>query len=214
MPSSQESYNRGVEDFQETLRRAKAGDRGAIDALMHAQLPGLRAFIRLKSGRVLRERESCSDLVQTICRSVLESIDRVECSDESSFRNWLFTVAERRIINRFEYHSAAKRDPRLEVPLDGKSSRSNDFAGLLGAYDALGTPSRHAAAREEVERIETAIDALPTEYREVLIRACIQKQAHEAIANELGRSRESTRKILSRARAKLAILLREKNRGS
>ncbi|MCA8972176.1 MAG: hypothetical protein KDC95_20480, partial [Planctomycetes bacterium] len=55
--------------FRTLLADARRGDRTAIEALLESQLGGLRAFIRLRSGNALSQRESQSDLVQTVCRS-------------------------------------------------------------------------------------------------------------------------------------------------
>ena len=194
--------------FRTLLEDARRGDRNAIEALLESQLGGLRAFIRLRSGNALRRRESQSDLVQTICRSVLENLEHAECADERSFRNWLYTVAHRRIINRIEFHRAQKRASAREVAFAPEDGNGHDAIPALETYDGSRTPSRCAEAREEVLRIEAAIDRLPKEYRDVLIGACIQNRSHEDIATSVGKSVLATRKILSRARAKLAIDLR------
>lgn len=193
-----------MQDFRARLQRAKQGDREAIDALLSDHLGGLRAFVRLKCGRVLRQRESCSDLVQTVFRSVLEGLGEADCEDERSFRSWLYTVAYRRIVNRVEFHTAQMRDADREVEWHDERGH----AGLLSAYGDLSTPSRHAAVREEVARLEEAMDRLSDEYREVIIEACLLRRSRAEIAEATGRSEVAVRKLLSRARARLALELR------
>lgn len=176
-----------------------------MEALLEEHLGGLRAFVRLKSGQMLRRKESCSDLVQTVCRSVLEGISSAECEDERSFRNWLYTVAYRRIVNRVEFHVAKMRDANREV--DSWHERPED-KGLLAAYSSLATPSRHAEVREEVARLEAAMDQLPEDYRDVIVDACLLMRSRAEIAARSGRSEVAVRKLLSRARARLAWELR------
>ena len=43
-----------------------------MQRLLEEHLPRLRAFIRLRTNQAIRARESCSDLVQSVCREVLE----------------------------------------------------------------------------------------------------------------------------------------------
>ena len=183
------------------------GDQAEIEALLASNLGGLRAFVRLKSGQLLRRRESCSDLLQTVCRSVLEGLPNADCEDERSFRNWLYTVAHRRIVNRVEFYSAQMRDSAREV--DHWEERPSD-RDLLSAYSQIGTPSRHAAVREEVVRLEAAMDRLPDDYREIIIEACLLLRSRAEIATSTGKSEVAIRKLLSRARARLALELRER----
>ncbi|HLU38683.1 MAG TPA: sigma-70 family RNA polymerase sigma factor [Planctomycetota bacterium] len=69
------------------------------------------------------------------------------------------------------------------------------------------TPSRHAIAREELERVERAIAALPEAQQEVVVLARIAGLSRRAIAAELGRSEEAVRMLLHRGLAKVADVL-------
>ncbi len=44
-------------DNETLIGRAARGDRDAIDLLLEGHLPGLRAFIRLRAGQVIRQRD-------------------------------------------------------------------------------------------------------------------------------------------------------------
>ncbi|MFG0318618.1 MAG: RNA polymerase sigma factor [Planctomycetota bacterium JB042] len=190
--------------FEHLLRRARLGDADALEELLARHLDPLRAFVRLKSGRLVRERESCSDLVQSICREVLVDISELDCEDESAFRSWLFSVAFNKILHRVEYLNAQKRDAAREVPLEGAPSA----ADVLRTYGTLATPSRHAEAAEEMARIEAAFDRLPEEDRALILEARLVGRSAREIAHDRGKSEEAVRKALSRARARLGILLR------
>jgi RNA polymerase sigma-70 factor, ECF subfamily len=191
-----------MEPVTETLvARARAGDRGALETLVVAHLPTLRAFVRVQAGRRLREQESCSDLVQSACREVLEDLSEFEYRDEAAFRRWLYTAAERKVQDRARFHHRARRDVRREQPLPGGD------AGVLGCYASFCSPSQAAIANEEQERIERAIDQLPASYREALRLRHVVGLSNEQIANELGRTPEYARMIVARARHKLGLLL-------
>jgi RNA polymerase sigma-70 factor (ECF subfamily) len=183
------------------IERARSGDRGAIEALVVAHLPALRAFVRVKAGQELREQESCSDLVQSACREVLQDLSGFEYRDEVAFRNWLYRAAERKVLDRARYHHRARRDVRREETLPGGD------AGLLGCYASFCTPSQEAVAQEEMARIESAMDELPASYREVLRLRHVIGLSNQEIASQLGRTPEYARMVLARARHKLGDLL-------
>lgn len=183
------------------IERARAGDRGALEALVVAHLPALRAFVRVKAGRDLREQESCSDLVQSACREVLADLPGFEYRDEAAFRHWLYRAAERKVLDRARFHHRARRDVRRQESLPASE------AGLLGCYASFCTPSQQAIAHEEMARIESAMDQLPASYREVLRLRHVVGLSNEEIANQLGRTPEYARMVLARARHKLGILL-------
>ena len=187
------------------VRRAKAGDADAAGELLRQHLPGLRAFVRLRHGALLRARESSSDLVQSICREALGDLGDLRGDDERSFKRWLYACALHKLAGRREYHRAERRDADREVALqpDGDAS----YAELLAAYAPVSTPSQDAAAREQVERIEAAFDRLPENYREVLIELRLRGLSTRELAAKLGKTEEAVRHLLFRARARLAMLL-------
>src|SRR5258705_6880905 len=82
-----------AEDSVRLAERAAAGDRAALDELVVRHVDGLRAFVRLRVGPELRARESSSDLVQSVCREVLQDARRFQHAGESAFKSWLYTTA-------------------------------------------------------------------------------------------------------------------------
>ena len=189
--------------IEELTAAAAAGDRAALEALIERYLPDLRAFVRLRSDERLRQRESSSDLVQSVCRELLQHADRFQHPDEAAFRRWLFTTALRKIRDRQDYHLAARRDARAEArPASESAARA-----LLERFSGVLTPSRVVAARDEVARIEHAMDALPEEYREVITLAHLLGLSRAEIAVETGRSEGAVRMLLHRALARLAAEL-------
>ncbi|MFG0315675.1 MAG: RNA polymerase sigma factor [Planctomycetota bacterium JB042] len=193
--------------FDALYRRAEAGDPEAVDALLSRFLPGLRAFVRLRSGRLVRTRESASDLAQSACREVLQNLDRFEHGGEAGFRYWLYTTALRKIQKRAEYWRAEKRAAAREVPLLPADEESDEC--LLDAYRSVATPSRHAMAREELARVEAAFDALSEGDREIIVLARVCGMSHAEIGERLKKSAGAARVQLHRALGRLADELEE-----
>lgn len=182
------------------VSRASQGDPVAVDALLAEHLPGLRAFIRLRMGKELRMRESCSDLAQSVCREVLEHIDRFRYPGESGFRQWLYVEAQRKISNRVQFHRAERRDVAREV----RAPTQADDLRLGDLYRSTLTPSRKLLAKEQIERLEEAFDVLPDEYREVVVLSRVVGMSRAEVARHMNRTEDSVRNLLHRALSKLA----------
>jgi RNA polymerase sigma factor (sigma-70 family) len=78
---------------------------------------------------------------------------------------------------------------------------------LAEQYARLGTPSRHAIAREALARVEAAFDRLPEDYREVIVLHRIAGLSHREIGERLDRSEIASQRLLARALARLSTLL-------
>lgn len=190
------------QDAHSLLEQAESGDVAALDSLLVHYLPGLRAFVRLRTGPMIRARESSSDLVQSVCREVLQKKGRLKHGGEQGFKRWLYKTALRKIADRQDYYQAAKRDVRREAPREDQHSRE-----LLAGYQSICTPSRQVSAREQIQRIEAAFDTLPDPQREVIIASRLLGVSHAELATRLGKSEGAVRTMLSRAVARLADAL-------
>ena len=193
------------EDSATLAERAASGDREAVELLLERHLPELRAFVRLRAGEALRQRESTSDLVQSTCREVLAHMDRFRFPDDTAFRRWLFVTAQRKIADRFDHFAAGKREVAREERL--QSVGDAQFERLASCYRRFSSPSRRALVRDEIERLERAFDQLSDEQREVVTLAHLAGLSRAQIAEQLGKSENAVRIVLHRALARLAELV-------
>ena len=99
-----------------TLRGVRFGalatGLGALIAAILLSTPAgmLATNFQRHQGQVLFYRESASDIVQSVCREVLQNMERFRHPSEAAFKRWLFKTAVRKIAHRREYYGAAKRD--------------------------------------------------------------------------------------------------------
>jgi RNA polymerase sigma-70 factor (ECF subfamily) len=184
--------------WSDSLPRATRGDRRALSELLVSYLPRLRAFVRLRAGPLARAHDDTGDLVQSVCREMLAQAERLEFDNEAAFRHWLFTQATYKISKRARYQTAEKRDARRVERLD---------SDLAACYSAFASPSEHAAAREQVERVEAAFDGLGERERELVSLAYVVGLSRAEIGARLGLSEGAVRTALHRALARLAALL-------
>lgn len=179
------------------LDAATAGDECAMNVLVDECMPRLHAYVRIHMGLELRAREGSLDIVQSVCREVLESVDSsFEFRGRAPFLSWLFTVTLNKLRKR---HRDIHRDKRDVDRERGDGVSDVDAAGYVSL-----TPSRAVIAREDLERLEQAFDQLPTDYREVITLSRIIGMSQAQIAERMGRSEAAVCKLLGRALTQLA----------
>jgi RNA polymerase sigma factor (sigma-70 family) len=182
-----------------------------LDRLLEEHLPRLRAFVRLRTNQAIRARESCSDLVQSVCREVLQEQARFEFQGEAAFRNWLYTAALRKIVSRDRHWHAQRRDVGREQSPASDSGVGRD---ILDAYATVTTPSMLVVRKESEAAFEAAFDTLSDEHREIVTLNKLVGLSHQEIAEQLGKSEEACRQLLRRALVKLEIALEKHSRES
>ncbi len=157
----------------------------------------LRAYLRFHLDPVLRARESCSDMVQSVCRECLAEADRVVFRHEAAFRAWLFQKALSKVVDRRRYWLADKRDPGRvgDVAVDVVPAPAASVSGL-------------AIRDEDLALMEQCFDDLSPEHREVITAAKLIGQSHAEIAAAMGRSIDAVGMLLHRALAQLARRMR------
>jgi len=165
----------------------------ALEALLAAHLPELRAFVSQRADRLLLSKESRSDLVQSVCREVVQHAGRYEHRGGDTFRHWLRRTAERKIIDRYRYYTAGKRDAGREA-----ASPPGGGAGF-DPHDGGPSPSQHAVTAEQTERLQRALDALPPHYRDVIRLARLEALPLAEVATRIGRTEDAARNLLFRA---------------
>jgi len=94
---------------------------------------------------------------------------------------------------------ADKRDIRREVPLGGYEPTTDcRFVGNPTPIDAT-TPSVIMSKKEDLHKLEGAIDELKPEYRRVIVLAKIDGLSYKEIGEKLGKSVDAVGMLLSRA---------------
>ena len=186
------------DDSSKLALEASRGDRGAVEELLVRHLPGLRTFVHLKTGGTVRARETESDIVQSICREVLQRAPAYRYGGEAGFRHWLYTTALRKILDKSAFHTAERRDLRREdAPAEA------DGAGAPGE-PRFASPSGVAMGREELERLSGVFETLDPDHREVILLSRVVGLSRAEVAAEMGRTEASVRNLLHRALAKLS----------
>lgn len=189
-------------DSRYLIERAGAGDREALDRLFARALPRLRALLAVKAGPALRQRLDLDDLVQEAYVEAVRQFEGYAWQGPDSFFRWLATVAIHRLQNVARMERAEKRDARREVPLVGAETAMR-FGGVTDASDPGPGPRTLTVGAEAGDRMQQALGQLADADREVIVLARMQGLPLQEVADRIGRTRNATALLLSRALRKL-----------
>ena len=189
---------------QELIVLAKDGDKSALNQLYRVYGERVRWMVRFRMGRELRSQMDSMDLVQDTLIHVLSGLDDFTYKNEGDFVRWLSKIVENSLRDNLDKLHAGKRDIRREVPLGGyRPTTAGGFFGTPGLIEAT-TPSVIMSRKEDLNKLEKAIDKLRPEYREVIVLAKIEELSYSQIGDRLGKSTGAVKMLVSRAIVALA----------
>jgi RNA polymerase sigma-70 factor (subfamily 1) len=183
---------------------AQEGDPSALQQLCSVYGERVRRIVRLRLPRELRPKLDSVDLVQDVLVGALGGLTDFTYRDEGDFVRWLSRIAENKVHDNVDKWFAVKRDVRKERRLGVCLSTSERGGTRAPRLVQTTTPSAILARREELDKLEGALDALKPEYREVIVLTRIEQLSYQEAAGRLGRGPEAVRKLLCRAMATLA----------
>jgi len=189
--------------IQRLVALAKAGDESALERLCRVYGERVLRIIRMRMGPELRTKLQSIDLVQDAFISALRSLENFTYENEGDFLRWISKIAENRIRDNLDKFHADKRDIRREIPLNNYRQPNQD--SVVRNYEPMTstTQSMIISKQEDLDKLEKAIDRLKPEYKEVIILTKIEGLSYKEAAEQLGKSPDAVRMILSRAMAAL-----------
>ena len=188
---------------QQLVSLAKQGDKSALGQLCVVYGERVRRIIRLRMGKELRSKLESMDMVQNVLMCAVRDLEDFTYTSEGDFLRWLGKIAENRIRDNLEKLHADKRDIRKEIPLHDDGSTSRDDRARVVEPARNTTPSVILSRREELDKLEKAIDKLKPEYREVIVLAKIDGLSYKEIGDRLGKSADAAGHLLLRAMVSL-----------
>jgi RNA polymerase sigma-70 factor (ECF subfamily) len=184
---------------QHLVSLAKEGDSSAVDQLCRIYGERIRRIIRLRIDRKLRPKIDSVDVVQDALVQALASLKNFTYKDEGDFLRWLSKIAENKLRDILDKFYTEKRDIRREIPFKKiETNTEGSSFGIAGPLQTT-TPSVLFSRREQLDRLERAIDQLKPEYRDVIFLSRIERLSHEEIALRMGKSKGAVAMLLSRA---------------
>jgi RNA polymerase sigma-70 factor (ECF subfamily) len=185
----------------ELVRRAREGDGAALRSLFGRHRDRLEARVRRRLSTAILRKVSAADVLQEAYLTAHERLSDFEDRGDGSFGRWLGRIVDHKLMHAVRrFAGTDKRAAAGEVTRGGRCETGN-FPGRGP------TPSQLAIAGELRERTRRALAALPEDHRRILDLRQEEHLSLDEAAERLGRTREATRKLYSRALARLAELL-------
>ena len=178
------------DDDTRLMEAVAGGDDTAFAVLVERHTPSAwRLAVRLT-----QDESAAEDLLQDAFLRVLRAAPRYRPT--AAFGTWLHRIVVNLAIDR-----SRRRSVRRSVGL------GSDTALLAGAAPTATAPEDLARV-ERAEHIQRALAALPPDYRAAVVLRYIEGRDARDTGAVLGRSPKAVERLLARARAKLAPLLR------
>lgn len=188
------------------LERHRNGDEEAFPQLFEKYRRRLAVLIHYKLSMQLRRTTEVDDVLQEVFLIATRDIARFTYQSPGSFMRWLARIADHVITDEARRQS---RQKRRAVEMVRFRSASNP-----GGPDPVDTetPSRIFAEQEGLRLLLERLNALPEDYRRVIVMAKVMGLSTQEMAEEMGRSREGVALLLHRAIQRFRAL-EDKNEG-
>ena len=178
---------------------AQEGDRTALEQLCQVYGERVHWIVRFRMGGEIRSKLDSMDVVQDAFVLALQDLGDFTYQDEGDFLRWMSKIVENRIRDNIKKLHAEKRSIRKEVPLRNRLPTTKRSSGSAAGPIATTTPSVIVSQREDLNKLEKAIDKLRPEYRQAIILRKIEGLSYKEIGDQLGKSADAVGMLVSRA---------------
>lgn len=175
------------------IERIRQGDRDAFTPLFEKYQRRLAVLVHYKLSAAKQRPEDIDEILQETFLAAFEDFSQFQYRSPGSFLNWLSRIADHVIADDARFENRQKRR-------GGEMTRFRSDTNPQGADpEDSQSPSRVLAQRQEVESLLEKLNALPQQYREVILLAKIEGLSTQEMAERLGKSREAVALLLHRA---------------
>jgi RNA polymerase sigma-70 factor (ECF subfamily) len=192
--NSKEQRAREAEEDRALIAKAQAGDMGAFRQLVERHQR--RAFAIALS--LVRDENDARELVQDAFLRVYRNLPGFQGG--SSFFTWLYRIITNLSIDLIRKPGRQTTDLE-EARLESDDGGDADLS-FLGRFDGA-DPIDVVRRREIATRLQTALDALPSYHRAVIVMREIDGLSYEEMAQAMSVSKGTIMSRLFHARQKL-----------
>jgi RNA polymerase sigma-70 factor (ECF subfamily) len=172
----------------ELLVNVRGGESLAVEQLMDRHRNSLRRMIQLRLDQRLMQRMDVSDVIQDVLMEANRRLKDYLANPVIPFHLWIRQIAKDRIIDAHRRHRvSAKRSIDREQPQTGKGPPDQSTMELANQFrDQALTPAAAATQRELAEQIESAVQLLRENDREIILMRHYEQLNNQEIAQSLG----------------------------
>lgn len=171
------------------VRRAKQGDRSALEALIERHMP---AVYRLTSLRLSPDDPAVDDVVQEALSAAVGTIGRLRGETEGALVAWLLTITRHKVADHLRSQYAGRVDPVDTLP---------ESTGAIVAADEM------IAAKDRRTLIREALAELTSEQEEIIVLKFVLGYDNDEVAAITGRTVGAVKAMQHRGLARLKRLI-------
>jgi RNA polymerase sigma-70 factor (ECF subfamily) len=172
----------------ELVRRAAGKDEGAVRAIIQKHNRRLYRVAR----SIMRDDAEAEDVLQDAYLHAFASLSRFR--GDSRLSTWLTRIVVNEALQRLR-----RRKPPGDIA-DGAGMGGAQVIPFPRSAPQFDDPERSMAQREICQLVERAIDALPQEFRTVLVARVLEGMSVDETAESLDIKAETVKTRLHRAR--------------
>ncbi len=178
------------------IKSAQKGDLDAFNTIiLHYQDAVFNVALR-----ILGDEDQAQDATQEAFISAFQSI--------ASFRGGSFKAWIMRTVTNACYDELRRQKRRPTTPLEPETNDGEEIDSPKWMEDKSMTPAQKAEADELEHAIQHCLDALPNEFRTVVVLADIQGMDYSEVATSIRVPLGTIKSRLARARLRLRECLR------
>jgi len=159
------------------------GNRMEVAGIYTQFHQSLLSFIRSK----IRSKEDAEDILQNVFIKISANLNKL--SDEGKLQSWLFTITRNAIIDYYRTN-ASKKNVEVDSQMEKSILDESDFDPTKGLDQCM----------------NTMIEMLPEEYRDIIIDAEMKGIKQKDLAEKYGMAYPSMRSRVQRGRERLKQL--------
>lgn len=200
------------DDQTETLLdAARGGDADAVNKLLDKHRGSVRRLVEMRLDRKVQRRVDVSDVVQDVMIEANGRLDKYLDDPSMAFHLWLRQIAWDRIIDTYRRHRvSAKRSMDREQPASVPAGANHSTIELaVQLCDPGLTPAAAATQRELADQVESVIELLSDQDREIILMRHYEHLSNLEIAQVLNLNPPAASMRYLRALRRLRELLEE-----
>jgi RNA polymerase sigma-70 factor (ECF subfamily) len=175
------------------VERFKRGDTTAFSLMFRKYQRRLAVLVHYKMSQALRGVMEVDDVLQEVFLAAARDMKQFTYQSPGSLMAWLSRIADHVIADAARYQNRGKR--HAEELLRFRSESNPQGPEPVDSE----TPSRLFEREESVQILLQKLDALPAEYREMILLSKFAGLTTKEISERSGKPRESVALTLHRA---------------
>jgi len=199
---------------QSLIVSAKLNNEEALNKLFAKHQSKILRIVRFRLSQGMRQKLKLQsmDIVQEVFMYALRHLKDFEPKSQGHFLNWLGKKVYHYICDRLDYVSRIKRKaPGGEVSIDEKFTPTDETNQIqMQIKDDGPNPGQSAVIKERDQLIDSLMDLLEPEQRELIINRNLEELTFKEIGEIHEKSEDAARKQYCRAFKKLIDLSEDK----